>query len=101
MAYIEYFDRHSGLKSPSLEGDVPSLEAYALVHLCISKAIFLRCTSINYISEAIFHGRTIMHDVYCSRCSFYMLLRKANAMYTSRSGIFHHLTWIDIYVSSA
>jgi len=61
MAYIEYFDRHSGLKSPSLEGDVPSLEAYALVHLCISKAIFLRCTSINYISEAIFHGRTIMH----------------------------------------
>jgi len=58
MAYIEYFDRHSGLKSPSLEEDV---EAYALVHLCISKAIFLRCTSINYISEAIFHGRTIMH----------------------------------------
>jgi len=66
MAYIEYFDRHSGLKSPSLEGDVPSLEAYALVHLCISKAIFLRCTSINYISEAIFHGRTIMHDVHCT-----------------------------------
>jgi len=66
VAYIEYFDRHSGLKSPSLEGDVPSLEAYALVHLCISKAIFLRCTSINYISEAIFHGRTIIHDVNCT-----------------------------------
>jgi len=37
MAYIEYFDRHSGLKSPSLEGDVPSLEAYALFHLVLKQ----------------------------------------------------------------